>query len=159
MKAEQVGNGRGASMHVLFSLWLCDAGFNVARGTAGNVGWAGEPGSCPVAVPVLSLLRSRRRMVIPKIICSGELERFWIGACFPSASFLSVVSCQFRLSSPWGGSCRLHDVENGCNPERCERRKLLCLTSLSFMRKKNLNGRDFVFGMVKIGTEETMDGK
>ena len=133
MKVEQVGNERGNSRCVVFSLWLCDAGFSMARSTARKAGWAGEQGSRPVAVQILSLLQRGSRIVIPKTTSSRELERFWIGAYFPSVSFLSVLSCQFSLSSPWGSSWRLHDLENGCNPKRHKRRKLLCLTSLLFI--------------------------
>lgn len=143
VKVQQVGNGRRSSGHVEFSLWICDAGFSMTRSAAGNPGWAGEQGRHPVAIEILSILQRGRRIAIPKITSSREPEGSG-SVRFPSVSSLSILSCQFHLSSPWGGSCRLHDLENGCNPKRHQRRRLLCLTSLFFLWK-NLNRRDFMF--------------
>lgn len=110
----EAGNGQGNGRLLVFSLWLCDTGFNMTRSTAKKAGWAGQQGSWPVPIQIPTLLQGVSRIGIPKITSSRELEKFSVNACFPSVSSLSVLSCQ---SSTWGGSRRLHDAGNDCNAE------------------------------------------
>lgn len=118
---------------MVFSLWLFDAEFSIARSTARRVVWAGEQGGHAVAIQILSLLHRGRRTVIPKRTSSPVSLRDFGSVHVLLQSASSVLSCQFSLSSPCGGNCRLHDLENGCNPKRRKKGKLLCLTSLFFI--------------------------
>lgn len=52
VKAEQVGNGRRTSSYMVFSLWLFDAEFCMARSTARRGVWAGDQGGCTVSIQV-----------------------------------------------------------------------------------------------------------
>lgn len=113
---------------------------------------------CPFRLNIrmasLGLLHRGRRIVIPKRTSSRELERFWVSTWFALFSFFSVLFCQFSLSYPCGGNCRLHDLEKGCNMKRSKKGKLLHFTSLFFIWKNPLGLTEGIscLGAVKFGT-------